>query len=559
MRSLSQSLQDYDRGHLAIIAELWGLSLPSGSTRKIAEALAESMRDPQILAEIASALPPEAARALRFLIQQGGKFPLADATRRYGGLRMMGAGKRDREKPWRHQPTAMEALWYRGLIAFAFADTPTGPQEFVYIPTDLISLLPEPAEEGELILGRQVEPTEHIELASDTAAEDAATVLAALRQHPLPDREALAHRSAPFMLLPLRAPLLAALLQEMGVLSQAPLRPLPSPTRALLASPRAAIAAQLLRAWVHSTAWNDLAHISSLVAGDGNWPNDPLATRAAVLGFLSTIPRGAWWGLERFIRDIQALAPSFQRPGGDFDSWYLRDAHSGAFLRGFEHWDAVEGALLRFIICCPLHWLGAVDLCANSQNQPPNAFRLTPFFKALSHAADAPVPMEAQQETHITIQPDGRLTVPRATSLATRYQIARIGAWMGLDELGYHFCLTPSSLQRAQEQGLRVDQVSTILRHAAGGDLPPSLHRALLRWESHGREAHLERLLVLRLQDPSLLERLRKQRSTARYLGETLGPTSVLVRERGWEPLARAAARLGLLIDPPSDGLGVEP
>jgi hypothetical protein len=558
MRSLSQSLQDYDRGHLAIIAELWGLSLPSGSTRQTAEALAESMRDQQTLAEITSALPPQAARALRFLIQQGGKFPLADATRRYGGLRLMGAGKRDREKPWRHQPTAMEALWYRGLIAFAFGDTPTGPQEFVYIPADLASLLPKPAEEGELVMGRQTEPAEHIDLASDTAAEDATTILAALRQHPLPNSEGLAQRSAPFMLMPLSAPLLATLLQEMGVLSQAPLRPLPAPTRDLLANPRSAITAQLLQAWLHSTAWNDLAHVSSLVAGDGNWPNDPLATRAAVLGFLSIIPRGPWWDLESFIQDIHALAPSFQRPGGDFDSWYLRDGRSGVFLHGFEHWDAVEGALLRFMICGPLHWLGAVDLCARAQNQPPNAFRLTPLSNALSHAA-ALVRKQAQQENHITIQPDGRLTVPRATALATRYQIARIAAWMGLDELGYHFCLTPSSLQRAQEQGLRVGQVSTILRQAAGGKLPPSLRRALLRWESHGREARLERLLVLRLQDPSLLERLRKERSTARYLGEMLGPTSVLVRERDWKPLARAAARLGLLIDPPSDGLGVQP
>ncbi len=58
-------------------------------------------------------------------------------------------------------------------------------------------------------------------------------------------------------------------------------------------------------------------------------------------------------------------------------------------------------------------------------------------------------------------------------------------------------------------------------------------------------------LRVLRVSSPRLLEELRRRRATARFLGESLGRDTVALRSEDWQALCEAAARLGLLIEPP--------
>lgn len=158
MRTLELALHDQDLGHLRIVASLWGLDLPGGSTEEAAAQLARAMRDRALLAEVVETLPPLAREALEALLRDQGRLPLADLTRRYGPLRQMGPGRRDREQPWRNQTSAIEALWYRGLLARTFLDTPTGPQEFGYIPSDLAASLPRPQDAPDVLLLEPVSP-----------------------------------------------------------------------------------------------------------------------------------------------------------------------------------------------------------------------------------------------------------------------------------------------------------------------------------------------------------------------------------------------------------------
>ena len=58
---------------------------------------------------------------------------------------------------------------------------------------------------------------------------------------------------------------------------------------------------------------------------------------------------------------VKAADPDFQRPDGDYGSWYIRDAAGDAYLSGFESWDRVEGVLIADLLAGPLHWLGVVD------------------------------------------------------------------------------------------------------------------------------------------------------------------------------------------------------
>src|SRR3990172_11409763 len=105
------------------------------------------------LEEMAESLSDQATEALQSLQLQDGRMPLAEMNRRFGPLREMGAGKRDREKPWRRPASGLEELWYRGLVGRAFSDTPKGLEEFVFIPQDLLARLPIPPPAADLSPG----------------------------------------------------------------------------------------------------------------------------------------------------------------------------------------------------------------------------------------------------------------------------------------------------------------------------------------------------------------------------------------------------------------------
>lgn len=554
MRSLLHILQDYDLGQLRILAELWGIDLPPGPASQAAEAIARAMLDRATLREIADSLPMPVRDACNHLLHLGGRAPLSDFVRRFGPLREMGPGRRDREKPWRDPASPVEALWYRGLIARAFVDTPSGPREFVYIPSDLVSLLEQPAPSHSEPPGRPIEPPPKTQPATSVAVDDATTLLAALRRRPSKETDMTPAQRAsvsPYLFQPDSLDLLLTLLREEEILVESPICPDPQSVRAYLDTPRTEALRRLLLAWELSSTWNELAHVPHLTCSSEAWPNDPLASRRIVLGYVSQIPLRSWWDLNSFIATLRDRQPGFQRPAGDFESWYLRDLRNGTFLRGFEHWDAIEGAMLRFFITGPMHWLGAADLGRTNEEGPITSFRLTPAAAVLS---DPKAPLAIKESTaSATIHPDGRVVVPRRALRALRYQIARFSSWEPIDDLNYYYRLTPTGLETASSQGLEPSHVYAILETAGEGPIPPSLKRALERWVDRGSEGRFRRETILQVRDPSVLSELQRDQATARYLREVLGPTVAIVHEKDLTPLRSASTRLGILLDPPSN------
>src|SRR5258707_9319744 len=112
------------------------------------------------------------------------------------------------------------------------------------------------------------------------------------------------------------------------------------------------------------------------------------------------VPSDTWWSVDQLINAVKEEEADFQRPNGDYDSWYIRDAATNQYLRGFETWDKVDGAVLRFILTGPMHGLGLVDTAENG-----GACRLTAYGRAFIDLADWPV--GATEITTMTIQPDG--------------------------------------------------------------------------------------------------------------------------------------------------------
>jgi len=553
MLDLNQSLHSQDMAYLQIVADLWGVTLETADARVALQQLVLTLQEPGRLAAMVASLPDEARAALDDLLRNDGRLPWSLFSRRHGELREMGPGRRDRERPHLNPVSATEILWYRALVGRAFLDAPEGPQEYACLPVEFKSLLPIPQNPPGTKLGRAAKAGERAVIipVSDHILDHACTLLAGLRLG-FPE-EKLAQLSAAWQpagwvsAYPMTVASLAGLLSASGLLDANAI-PLPEATRHFLELPRGKALAHLVRGWSHSTSYNELRLIPDLVF-EGEWQNDPLRGRYAILDFLAAVPADTWWNLKAFISDIHKKHPDFQRLAGDYDSWYIRSKGSNKFLRGFEHWEDVDGALIRFMILGPLHWLGIVDLAAPAPDAAPQAFRLSAWAEALLNGAPPEIP--DKEDESFLISSDARIRVPRRVPRAARYQLARFSDWERENAEAYLYRLTPASLERARGQGLRVLHLLTLLRRYAL-TVPPSLEKALTRWQDNGTEAHLEHLLVLRLRNPDMLQMLRTSRA-ARFLEEPLGPTAVVVKAGAWEKVLAILAEMGYLGEGPQE------
>ncbi len=545
MPDLIQSLQGRDLGHLRIVADMWGVKLNAKEARGALKSLSAGLLDPSTVEELLEILPAEARAGLDDLIAHQGRLPWKIYTRRYGEVREMGPGKRDRERPYLNPSSAAEALWYRALVGRAFFDTPSGPEEFAYVPDDLLALLPAPESGALVVMGRPAWPAEKSrpQLAQDSILDHACTLLAALRMG-LPEESLQTVTGDWIEPYPV---FLRALLSAAGVLDETG-SPQPEPARAFLEAPRAEAFLQLFQSYLRSPSLNELTMLPGL-SKEGEWQNDPLRTRQAMMGFLSTVPANTWWCLAAFVEVIRRSHPDFQRPAGDYDSWYIREDRSGEFLRGFENWDAVDGALIRFTLCGPLHWLGILDLAfpelssASAGTEPASAFRASRWAADLL-AGEVPQGLPDESEM-ILVTSDARLHVPRLALRRIRYQVARFCQWEGEKADIYQYRLTPASLERARSQNLQVSHLIALLRRHTSA-LPPSLVAALERWERYGSQARMEQMTILRLSSPDLLQTLRSSKA-ARFLGDPLGPTVVEVNPGAWKKVLAILAEMGYL------------
>jgi hypothetical protein len=535
MPDLIASLQKQDLGHLHIIAGFWGLELESTDVDSALEELSASLLDLEAVTETLEILSPAARAALNALVEAGGKLEWVVFVRAHGEIREMGPGKRDRELPHRKPISSAEILFYYGLLAKAFFDTGKGSQEFAYVPDDLLEavetlgmedLPEEPLLPKDEPLGRPATPVEKaFEIpVSDHVLDDATTYLAALRLNLESNGLSAEKQDQVFGL--------QTLLSTSKIIKNN--IPQPDAVKKFLEASRAEALTMLHQAWLESQTFDELRMIPSIVC-EGEWVNQPQVTREFVVNLIEAVPAGKWWSVTAFVRAIKDKYPDFQRPAGDYDSWFIKRASDGQFLRGFAYWDQVDGALVKYIIQT-MHWLGKVDLASAEEGGPFTSFRLSPFLE------------KNDVQAKVIVTSNGRITVSRNFSRAARYQIARFCEWENEKPDDFVYVVTARSLQAAAAQGLKAEQLLSMLVKYTNGSIPPPMVKALKRWETNGTEARVESLLVLRVSRPEVLEEMRNSKA-GKFLGEILSPTAVVVKEGAIHNVMAALAELGLLAD----------
>ena len=542
MPLLADALRGRDMGFLKMVAGNWGLDISAPDAATFLPSLAAGILGHQWKNDVLETLPRDAQHALQKLARNEGRLSWAQFTRNYGEVRPFGPGKREKERPDLKPISPAETLWYRALVGRAFLKdgSQREPVEYAYIPDDLLGFLSDLVQGGDMPPGRPASPSETTLplLATDRILDQACSLLAWLRlELPLADLRLPPGSLPPALLLELLQA--ARLVDDKGQL-------LAEPVRAFLEAPRGQALLLLAKEWLGAISLNELRMLPGLKF-EGEWLNDPLRARQAVMHWIGQVPAGSWWSLSAFIRALRERDPDFQRPAGDYDSWFIRLEGSQTYLRGFEHWDEVDGILVRFLVCGPLHNLGFLDLARASPSGEISAFRFSAFAEDLLHGqAPAGLPLE---DAHLKLTSSGRLVLPRLFPRAARYQIARFCLWEEETPDEFRYRLAPSALERAAAQGLRPRQLVGLLRkHADPSAIPPTLVQALERWESAGTQAVVERAVLLRLATPEILSALKKSRA-GRYIQEELTATTALLRPGSEEKVLETISELGYLGD----------
>lgn len=535
LRTLYQTLLDSDLARLHVIAHQWDITLVAERKSDVAAELADAMARADTVERVVAGLDDRARLALDDLLRRDGALPWAIFVRRWGELRPVGPGRLEREGLWREPVSAVECLWYLGLLQRAFATWPVGQVEMAFVPEELRLYMPAPAP-LEIVPPVSVDPPACQLPGSDELADDLVTLFAVLQMETL--GPVVTGEKTAWMRLPQASVLLETLALEQGWLQRderGALRPVAEPMLAWLQADGWSQWAMLARAWMESARWNDLAAVSTLRPDPvREWPVESRSARQAFLDLLRHCAPDTWYTLAEFTVFVRAQNMDFLRPDGDYDVWALRDAATDKPLRGIEAWNAIEGAWIAFVLTGPLHWLGLVDL----DNDPATCFRLSAAGAALLELG---APPDLPEPPPLHLSDDGVIAVPLRRRYA-RFQVRRIARPLACVE-DYRYRLTPASLTLARQQRIPLARILAFLEEAIGQALPAHL-RVAIESAYQGREpVRLEQVWLLRSPDPALLE----HPALRRFIRESLGEGLALVRVADRAEVLAALAHSGVL------------
>lgn len=566
MKDLKQVLFEFDDVHLRAIARERGIPCAEATHAELVDALAPELSAPKSLERAVQGLMPGGRAALRALLIAGGRSRAHLFQHTYGRIRRFGPNRLERERPWESPSGPAEELWYKGLIGRGFAQDEGETVEFIFIPRDILPTLqalvsPVNGEAQGIPLEPDPPP------ARPVAWEDAGLLLAySVLQHvqlhrPRPageerfseddirrmwetwaslEKDAAARRPEPGAL-----DLIVHLLRRLDVLRVRDGRWALHPPRArqwLKKSP-AAGRRTLLEGWAASPEWNDLWHVPSLRPEPAGWENDPLATRRRFLRHLQGLEPGAWYRLDRFIALIKETDADFQRPDADYETWYIHDAESGQPLRGFEHWDAVEGALIRYYLTGPLFWLGGTALGSLQSEGPAShaeVFALTPA--GARFLAGKPEEEEAIPDVPVKIDADLTIRVEAGAPLYYPFQLARFAEPQG--DRSYR--ITAGSLLTARTQGLGMEAILRFLESISGAALAEDIKAALAHLWEGALDVHAERLIALQFSQPETPAWLEERFPHFFEKAQRLPDSTILLPEVQAGRLLRQASALGI-------------
>jgi hypothetical protein len=289
----------------------------------------------------------------------------------------------------------------------------------------------------------------------------------------------------------------------------------------------------LVDAWVASS-WNELTHLLGFRARTDRLQHDLPGARRNLLSLLRQLPSATWFGFDSLADEIRRVAPDMARPASDFTTWELRD-RLGRPADGYSAWPQVEGGLIEACIARSMYWLGLCDIGTappRVRDDPPipSAWRLNSHGTAVLHGVTPP---SEPLPPPIVITTDGELQLPPETSMLRRFQVARIATHLGGSDPAAieRYRITRASLAAALDQQIAIDDIIGTLDQAGEAGLPDALAERLHEWAAAHGELRLQRAVLLRAYDSTVLTRVAADPRVRLPPVTTLNPDTWLLAE----------------------------
>lgn len=513
-----------------MIAEAWGIELEFDVKKKAAEQIATLISQDHIMSEIFPSISEKSQKALKVLVRAKGEIHWDQFTRKFGELREMGAARREREHPDRTPISVTEALFYKALLGRAFFETSQGLREFAFIPDEFYQFI-KPADSPVIQNTIKSLPANIVEkklLSNDHIIDSATTILAGLRTGLSIEEMTVFTPIVPYSFL-------IRLLYETKLITN-DLDVNSEKVKQFLEADRGPALRQLARAWKASHEINELDLIETLVF-ESQGKIDPNYPRAFLIGFIHSLSTDSWYGIQEFCDWVFQNQPDILRSGGDYDAWFIKNKATGEYIKGFDNWQQVEGEYIRMLIQKPMFWLGFIDLGKSPGDLQPTVFRKSKWFDALMSGQELRYP--SLQKKDFEIEKSGRIIIDRYFARDIRYQMARCCAWETARGQNFFYRFSPHTFNRMEQQGLKVNQLITLINRFARKPVPQNIMQALERWEKHGKEVDIKKVVVLKVKSAAIMDRLLDS-NAKKYVLSRLDPTTAEITA-GSAPFIKAA------------------
>jgi len=537
MPTISDTIQDYEIDQIEMIAEQWGIEADIDPRKNIRKQIVDLLNNKDLFLEVIFTLPSHEKSALQFVLNEGGKISASQFARVYGVIREMGAAVREKDRPDRSPISAAENLFYKGIIGLSFFNEVGEVKEYIFLPDEFAKFLESiQSDPSQNIIPPTLskENVSHIISTSDKILGQICSLLAALRGS-VPSNEI--SRFIP----PSRLHFLSALFQTQGIIDNASSKLDTSKIKYLLTSKRSTAFSDICFSWMKDENINELKLLPDIIF-EGNWKNDPLKTRKFLLEIITKLHPKKWYRISDLIEWIYQKHPDFQRSGGEYNTWFIKDAASNAYLNGFENWHRVEGKLLHYFLTGPLFWLGILDLATVEEGTQPFAFRKSKWANKLLNKK--PVEYETHEISDFVLQKNGTILLPIDTQRELRYQIARFCIWEEAQHKHYRYKISPTAVKRAEAQQISIGQIKILFQKYAKKPIPRNIIAALNRWDKNQSQISLERQIIIQVDSPDILDQIEKS-PAKRYIIERINATSAVTSPNNIHRLENALMEMG--------------
>jgi len=541
MPTLKEMLHDYESDQIEIIAEAWGITDDLQGKKNKPGVCAELLNNSDLFQELFETLPANEKKGLIALATSNGKISRGIFEQKYGKLREMGAGLRQKKRPFRDPISCTENLYYKGFLGLAFLETGPSAIEQVYLPVEFLNYLKKsiPSDEPIHPLPQPSTKTSgKIQKENFSILHFTALALSALRGDlPTHEREKLLSESL-FRFSRM-------ILKESGLLEEDSLIKDSNKLKDYLSIPGQTLHKELINTWKNSTAINELRMLPDLIC-EGKWKNDPIAPREWIWGIVLEELAEGWIELEEFIAFVKGTKPNFLRSGGEYESWFIRQSSTGEYLKGEEHWNEIEGAWLKFIIGSVLQWIGVIELSIDKKSGGIIAFRKTKNAHQL-FTIESSHPSSTATE-RITLQKNGNLIAGPGCSREALYQIARFCEWKHQRGGKYHFVINYESLLRAKKQGLHSKNIIALIKTYCKKPIPENILSGISHWEVPTHTVLVENRVLVRFGSKRVLDNILNSKDGT-LVDERLSSKDALVREKNIQRLTEKLAENGIFIE----------